>query len=136
MKGIIFGFCLIMLLTLAPGVWAQQQQGLRALARALRSHDFDRGRDSSMDRIPIQTMVARVNRNTIQELELPPALQAAFSLLDSGSDCDKYIRPLMRPSTRAQMTIRSREPHKFYGVSATVQAIRLILRRSYLLPSA
>jgi hypothetical protein len=36
--------------------------------------------------------------------------------LDSGSDCDKYIRPLMRPSTRAQMTIRSREPHKFYGV--------------------
>jgi len=28
----------------------------------------------------------------------------------------KYIRPLMRPSTRAQMTIRSREPHKFYGV--------------------
>ena len=46
----------------------------------------------------------------------PPALQATSLPLDSGSDCDKYIRPLMRPSTRAQMTIRSREPHKFYGV--------------------
>ena len=46
----------------------------------------------------------------------PPALQAASSLLESGSDCNQYIRPLMRPSTRAQMTICSREPHKFYRV--------------------
>jgi hypothetical protein len=38
----------------------------------------------------------------------PPALQAASSLLDSGSDCRQYIRPLMRPSTRALMTFARR----------------------------
>ena len=32
--------------------------------------------------------------------------------------------------------IRSQEPRKFYGVGAAVQTIRLILRRSDLLPSA
>jgi len=69
MKGIILGLSLVVLLTLAPSVRAQQQQGMQALAQALRSHDFDRGRDSSMDRAPVQTMLARVDPSTVQELE-------------------------------------------------------------------
>jgi len=66
----------------------------------------------------------------------PPTLQATSLLLVHRSGLHKYIRPLVRPSTRAPMTIRSQEPRKFYGVGASVQTIRLILRRSYLLPSA
>jgi hypothetical protein len=37
-----------------------------------------------------------------------PCVASASSFLAPGSDCDKYIRPLMRPSTPAPMTFARR----------------------------
>jgi tetratricopeptide (TPR) repeat protein len=87
MKGIIFGSSLVVLLALAPSVRAQQSQGMEALAQAMRSHDLDRGRDSSMNRIPMQTMLARVNPSTIQELEA-----TSISLQSNPNNADLLFR--------------------------------------------
>ena len=65
-----------------------------------------------------------------------PCVASASLLVDSGSECGRYIRPLMPPSRRALMTIRSQEPHDTPGVGATGPLFRFILRRSDLFPSA
>ncbi len=70
MKGIVSVCSMALLVALAPSAWAQQQPGLQALAQAMRSHDFDRGRDSSMDRTPLRTMLLRVEPRVVRELEV------------------------------------------------------------------
>jgi tetratricopeptide (TPR) repeat protein len=87
MKGIIVVSCLVLLLALAPSARAQQSQGMQALAQAMRSHDFDRGRDSSMDRTPMQTMLARVTPGTIQELEA-----TSIALQSNPNNADLFFR--------------------------------------------
>jgi hypothetical protein len=46
----------------------------------------------------------------------PPALQAASSLLDLGSDCKQYIRPLDASVDAGPDDIRSQRPHYYDGV--------------------
>src|SRR5450755_968698 len=65
-----------------------------------------------------------------------PYVASAFSLLDSGSDCNQYIRPLDASVDAGPDDNRSQEPRNFPGVRATFRAIRLFLRRSNLFPSA
>src|SRR5215469_15853338 len=65
-----------------------------------------------------------------------PYVARASLLLDPGSDCGRYIRPLVASvEAGALMTIRSQEPHEIPGVAATPRPIRLFLRRSDLFPS-
>jgi hypothetical protein len=66
---------------------------------------------------------------------LPLRCKDVFAGGCRGSDCVNISGFIMRPSTRALMTIRSQEPHKSIGVTATVSGIRFFLRRSDLFPS-
>ena len=67
---------------------------------------------------------------------ISPCVASASSLVDSGSDCRQYIRPLEASVDAGPDDIRSQEPCRFPGVRATARAIRLFLRRSDLFPSA
>lgn len=66
----------------------------------------------------------------------PPALPGRVRFSDARSDCKEYIRPLDASVDAGPDDNRSQEPHYFLGVWATVRAIRFILRRSDLFPSA
>src|SRR2546428_269385 len=59
----------------------------------------------------IHTSDLEASRRFYTDIWTPPALQAASSLLDSGSDCKQYIRPLDASVDAGPDDIRSQEPH-------------------------